>query len=313
MAKILVTGATGFLGSHLMEEMGGRDLIALGRSKKNIIDGIKYEFLDLLDFEKLDSIFQREQPEIVYHLAAKSAESTGEHSPRDMTISGYNTFFNTITAAIRTGKLKKFIYVSSAAVYGNIKTPYYEEQQPKPNDIYAVTKYANELSLQILAKTYGFSYVILRPHNITGERQDANDLTRNVVVLFMQFLRSGKKPRIFGDGTSTRCYTYVKDVAKVLAQCTKIDNKVVNVGSDKPTTINELYDAITDVSKISVKPEYVPVRDWEVDINTVDHTNAKKLFDYQDTPFEEIIKKTWEWVKTQPLATFESKKKEIDL
>lgn len=314
--KIIVTGATGFVGSHLMEEFVGskHKVIGMGRSEKNIVPGFDYYLTSLENFADVDEIFKEQQPEVVYHLAAKSAESTGEHSPIEMTVSGYNTFFNVITAAIRTGKLKKFIYVSSAAVYGNIETPYHENQRPEPNDIYAVTKYANELSLQILAKTYGFDYVIIRPHNITGERQEYTDPTRNVVVLFMQLLRMGKKPKIFGKGTSTRCYTYVKDVTLALKNCLKVKNAILNVGSDEKTTIQQLYDEIIKVSGIKIDPEYLPERRQEVDINTVDHTHARKLFNpYPETSFKETIQKTWNWLSNQPLKPFDVKKKEIDL
>lgn len=316
MSKILITGGTGFVGSHLIEEFKGseHEILALGRSEKNLIEGVTYKFVDLRDFEKTDEIVSQFEPDVVYHLAACSAESTGEHSPINMTSNGYNTFFNVVTAAIKTGKLKKFIYASSAAVYGNLDTPYRETQQPQPNDIYAVSKYANELSLQILANTYNFDFVIIRPHNITGERQDPLDPTRNVVPMFMQLLRLGKAPKIFGDGNSTRCYTYVKDVSRALYLCLSVKNKILNVGSDKATTLNELYQTIANTAGVSVQPEYLPPRRQEVQINTVDHTHAREVFNpYPETPFEETIKRTWDWVSTQPLEEFTVKKKEIDL
>ena len=314
--KILVTGAQGFIGSHLMEEFKGKSytVLGIGRSKTNIIKGSKYDYVDLRDFKKTDKLVSKFQPEVVYHLAANSRESTGEHSPIEMTTSGYNTFFNVITAAIKTGKLKKFIYISSAAVYGDLQTPYHEGQVPNPKDIYAISKYANELSLQVLAKTYNFSYVIIRPHNITGERQDPTDPTRNVVPMFMQLLRLGRAPVIYGDGKSVRCYTYVKDVTRALYKCLKIDNAIVNVGADKQTSITELYKAIRALTKIAINPEFKPARSAEVDINTVDHTHARKIFKpYKETSFPLTLKKTWTWIKTQPVKDFVRKKKEINL
>lgn len=316
MARIILTGATGFVGSHVLEEFKGseHEVLALGRHEKNLIEGYNYKFLDLRNFEEVDRVIGEFKPEVVFHLAANSSESTGEHSPIEMTTAGYNTFFNVLTASIKTGGLKKFVYVSSAAVYGNLDTPYHEGQRPEPNDIYAVTKYANELSLQIMAKAYNFDYVILRPHNITGERQDYKDPSRNVVVMFMQLLRLGKSPKIFGDGSSVRCYTYVKDVARAICKALEVKNIIVNVGTDKATSIKELYEQIVSISGISIEPEYCPPRRQEVQINTVDHAHARNIFKpYDETPFDETIKKTWNWLSRQPLVLFDIKKKEIDL
>lgn len=316
MARILITGGGGFLGSHLLEEFQGseHEFLILSRTEQNIISGYNYKFLDLRDFDITDKTIGEFKPEVVYHLAARPSESTGEYSPIDMTTNSYNTFFNTLTASIRAKSLKKFIYVSSAAVYGNIRVPYNEKQSPRPNDIYAVTKFANELSLQIMANTYGFEYVIIRPHNITGERQDYRDPSRNVVVMFMQLLRLGKTPKIYGDGSSVRCYTYVKDVAKALVKCLSISNDIINVGSDKATSIQELYDEIVKVSNIHTQPDYLPPRTQEVQQNTVDHSYSRRKFDtYEETSFAETIRRTWDWLSRQPLVPFDVKRKEIDL
>lgn len=313
--KILVTGGTGFIGTHLLRALSplGHQLHAIGRIERETVAGVTYHYLDLRDFDKAQKLIHKISPDVIYHLAANSIESSGEHSPIDMTTNGYNTFFNTIVPAIQTGNLKKFIYTSSAAVYGSIRTPYTEKQQPHPHDIYAISKYANELSLQVLAKTYGFSYVIARPHNVTGEGQDPVDPRRNVVPMFMQLLRLGKRPKIFGDGSSVRCYTYVGDVVEALVKSLDVDNVIYNVGSDTATTIQELYDEIVDISGVPMEPEYCPERDNEVKLNTVAHKVAKKLFKSKSTPFREVIQKTWDWVARQPLQNFKSYQKEIEL
>lgn len=315
--RILITGDSGFVGSHLVDEFVDRNytnIYGASRTNRYANKGVKHTNIDLRNFRKTDNLISKMKPEIIYLLSANSRESTGEHSPIEMTTSGYNTFFNVITSAIKTGKLKKFIYISSAAVYGDIETPYSEKQRPNPKDIYAISKYANELSLQVLASTYKFSYVIIRPHNITGERQDPTDPTRNVVPMFMQLLRLGRAPVIYGNGSSVRCYTYVKDVTRALYKCLKLDNVVVNVGADKQTSIIQLYKAIRALTKIAINPEYKPARSAEVDINTVDHTHARKIFKpYKETSFPVTLKKTWTWIKTQPVKDFVRKKKEINL
>lgn len=313
--RILVTGATGFIGSHLMDRLSEteHEVLGIGRTERHVATGPRYIYADLRDFKKAGDIVRRFKPEVVYHLAANSTESAGEHSPIDMSTNNYNTFFTTLTASIQGGCLKRFIYTSSAAVYGSIRTPYKEKQSPHPHDIYAIAKYANELSLQVMARTYGFSYVIARPHNVTGERQDPTDPRRNVVTMFMQLLRLGRQPKIFGDGSSQRCYTYVGDVVDALFASMNVDNIIYNVGSDTPTTIQELYDEIVDISGITMEPKYAPPRDNEVELNTVSHIVAKKLFKLPTTPFRDVVQKTWDWVSKQPLTNFKSFEKEINL
>lgn len=313
--RILVTGGTGMIGSHLLEQLRcGRDqVLAFGRREHNIIEGVQYDFFDMRDTEKTARRVMAYKPELIFHAAANAAEATGEHSPIDMTSNGYNTFFNVITPAINAGSLEKFIYISTCGVYGNIPTPYVETQRPEPNDIYAVSKYANELSLKILANVYKFKYVIPRLHNVTGERQDLYDMSRNVVTLFMQLMRMGKSPKIFGDGSSTRCYTYAGDVAEMLIGCARLDDLTINIGQDTPTTINELYETIRRISGIEIDAEYHPRRPQDVDINSVDHTLAKSLGIDSTHTFEETVQKTWDWVVKQPLKIPEAKKKEIDL
>jgi nucleoside-diphosphate-sugar epimerase len=122
----------------------------------------------------------------------------------------------------------------------------------------------------------------------------------------------GVGPKIFGDGSSSRCYTYVKDVTGIIAKCIgRTDNLTLNVGSEKTTSIKELYEEIKKASGLNVEAQYVPERSRDVEKNSVDHTLTKELFDYEETPFDEIIADTWEWVDKQPMVMPKMKEKEI--
>lgn len=302
--KVLVTGHSGLIGSHLVDRLlaKGHEVIGVSRTNKNANPQCRNVELDLRDTARTAALIEEVAPELVYHLAANAAEGKGQFSPIDMATNGYLTFFNVITPAIRTGKLKRFVYTSSIAAYGAIDPRFLETDQPKPQDIYGISKYANELSLKVLSAVHDFEYVIARPHNVTGPRQNMSDPYRNVVTLFMNHLLKGIPYKIFGDGSMERCFSYVKDVVDVLYKCGVQENTAgmtFNVGSDKAYSIQELSDTIQEITGINIPPIYVPERVQEVHTAIADHTLQNTVLGYQDTPFKQALQETWDWVRQQ--------------
>lgn len=299
--RILITGHSGMIGSHLAKRLvsEGHQVYGASRTERNNVEGVESYYADLRNLEMVKTIVEKVKPEVVYHLAANAAESRGQVLPIDMTTNGYNTFVNVLTASINAGSLKRFIYTSSAAVYGNISVPYYEFQHPEPEDVYGVTKLANEMKLKIMAKVHKFEYVIFRPHNVFGPGQDMRDPYRNVVTLFMNKLLRGEPYTIFGKGDSTRCFSYVDDVAEVLAKAVNADviNHTINVGSDKVTTLKELSNLIQEISGINIEPTKAPDRPQDVKFNSVAHCILKKTLGYHETPLKEALQKTWDYCK----------------
>src|SRR5262245_62533911 len=139
-----------------------------------------------------------------------------------------------------------FVFTSSIAVYGEPKTlPVTEEMTPAPEDCYGIAKYAVELDLQAARKMFNLNYIIFRPHNVYGERQNIADKYRNVVGIFINNLLQGKPMTIFGDGTQTRAFSYIGDVAPIIAKSIEVPeayNQIFNIGADQPYSINELRD-----------------------------------------------------------------------
>lgn len=298
--KVLVTGGAGFIGSHLVDKLiaeGHEPLIIddfSGSKERNIQTNVGYMDIDCRDAQAVDDFIEMHRPEIVFHLAANAAENKSAFSPIDITSRNYSAFINTLTPFIKYGG-KRFIFTSSIAVYGAGQVPFKETDEPKPEDLYGVTKLAAEQTLKIMAGVHGFEYVIARPHNVYGPRQNMTDPYRNVVTIWMNALLRNEPCYIYGDGSMKRCFSYIDDVIEALYNCmaNDVSGKTFNIGADKPYTLNNL------ASAIGVVPQYLPKRVNEVQEAISDHTECKKYLGYNETPLKEGIKRTWEWANEQ--------------
>src|SRR3989344_1041850 len=222
--KVLVTGGAGFIGSHLVDRLikGGHTVSIIddlsGGKKQNINPKAKFFKIDLRDSVVTEKVIKKIRPELVFHLAANAAENKAQFSPIDITSRNYNTFINTLVASLRNG-LKRIVVTSSIAVYGALQAPFKETDKPEPEDLYGVSKLAMEDSLKILSRVHNFEYVITRPHNVYGPRQNMSDPYRNVVTIFMNSLLQNKAYYVYGDGEQRRCFSYVVDVVNALYRC----------------------------------------------------------------------------------------------
>lgn len=300
--RILVTGDSGLIGSHLASRLvkEGHEVYGASRTKRNWNDSVKRFLVDLTDTEQARKMIEEVKPEVIYHLAANAAEGKGQFSPIDMTQRNLVILANVVTPAINSG-LKRIVYTSSIASYGAITPPFREDDQQKPQDIYGINKMAGEMYLKVLSSVHGFEYVIVRPHNVYGPNQNMSDPYRNVVTLFMNKLLKGENYSLYGGGKMKRCFSYIDDVIDVIYKCgfSDVAGQVFNVGADKVYSIKELSDLIQDVTGIYIEPTILPDRPQEVIDAISDHSKAKKEFGYQDTPISEGLKKTWDWIKAQ--------------
>lgn len=301
--KILVTGHSGLLGSHLVNLLlsHGHEVYGISRTNRNENSKCQNYCLDLRDTAGAKKIIESIAPEVVFALAANAAEGKSFFSPIDITTNNINVFFNTLVPSIRAGKLKRLIFTSSVAVYGSIKPPFKESDLPKPQDIYGINKLAIEESIKVMSRVHGFEFVIVRPHNVFGPRQNMNDPYRNVVTLFMNHILKGEPYSIYGDGEMRRCFSYVKDVVETIYHCgfEGVAGKTFNIGSDLNWSINQLSNMIQRISGCSVSPIYLPSRVDEVHTAISDHTLIKKTLGYNDTPLEKALEETWTWAKEQ--------------
>lgn len=303
--KILVTGGAGFIGSTLADRLLdlGHNIFVIddlsGGNKENLNSKFQFFKCDLRSVQKTHQIIKSIKPEIVYHLAANAAENKSQFSPIDITSRNWNTFINVLVPSIRYG-VKRVIVTSSIAVYGALPIPFKENDVPHPEDLYGVSKFAIEETLKILSKVHGFEFVITRPHNVYGPRQNMSDPYRNVVTIFMNSLLKKKPYYIYGDGEQRRCFSYIDDVVEALVNCgfLNVNGMTFNIGSDKDYSIKELSAVIQKIANVNIPPIHISDRPQEVRVAVSDHTLALKFLHYKDrTSITEGIQATWNYVQ----------------
>ena len=208
MPTSLVTGGAGFMGSHVTEHLlrAGHTVVVLddlsGGFEENVPKGAIFVRGSIVDHELIDRLFERYSFTYVYHLAAYAAEGLSHFIKRFNYTNNLIGSVNLINASINHG-VKSFVFTSSIAVYGAGQSPMSEDMIPVPEDSYGIAKLAVEQDLRASHEMFGLDYVIFRPHNVYGERQNIGDRYRNVVGIFMNQLLKGEPMTIFGDGTSS--------------------------------------------------------------------------------------------------------------
>ena len=282
-----VTGAAGFIGSHVAEYLlkQGQEVVGLddlsGGFEDNVPNGTIFHKGTILDKALLKKIFAEHKIDTVYHLAAYAAEGLSHFIRAFNYENNVVGTMNVMNEAIKA-EVRCFVFTSSIAVYGANQTPMIESLTPSPEDPYGVAKYSVELDLAAAGHMFGLKYVIFRPHNVYGERQHIGDRYRNVIGIFMNQLMTGQPMSIFGDGTQSRAFSYIADVAPIIARAPDVPaayNEIFNVGADKATTLNELAAAVAEAMGSTSKVKHLEARK-EVLHAIADHSKVGKTFDY---------------------------------
>ena len=285
MKTSLITGGAGFIGSHVARHAMalGHKVVVLddlsGGFEDHIPDGANFIQGSVTDAALLEQLFNTYHFNYVYHLAAYAAEGLSHFIRRF----NYNVnligSINLINESIKH-KVDCFVFTSSIAVYGAGQLPMSESMVPQPEDPYGVSKYAVELDLRAAHEMFGLNYVVFRPHNVYGENQNIGDKYRNVIGIFMNQIMQGKHLTIFGDGTQTRAFSFIDDVAIPIAKSVNISasyNQVFNIGADKPYSVNELAKVVADNFGVKPNIKYLSARN-EVLHAYSDHAKAHKIF-----------------------------------
>ena len=311
--KILITGAAGFLGSHLADKLNelGHRVVGIdnmmGGYEDNISKDIEFHKLDCCDLPKIQEIMKG--VDIVYHCAATAHEGLSVFSPYEITKNNYLASVSIFTAAVNQ-KVKRIIYCSSMARYGNSKTPFTEDMEPNPIDPYAISKVASEKVLANLCILNKIEYVIAVPHNIIGPRQKYDDPFRNVVSIMLNRMMQKKAPIIYGDGEQKRCFSYIDDCISCLIPMMdqkNLDSEVINIGPDEEfVTVNQIAEICSNVSGFNAESIHKKDRPQEVKHALCSADKARRLLNYKTTTsLRDGIVETYEYIKKRGVREFD--------
>ena len=311
--RILVTGAAGFLGSHLSERLSnmGHTVIGIdnmiGGYKDNVPKNIEFHHIDCCDLKKIQNIMKGIQ--IVFHCAATAHEGLSVFSPYEITKNNYLASVSIFSAAVNE-KVKRIIFCSSMARYGAQKTPFNENMKPEPVDPYAISKVASEDVLINLCELNKIEWVIAVPHNIIGPKQKYDDPFRNVVSIMLNRMLQGKAPLIYGDGEQKRCFSYIEDCLSCMIPMVDQENlnkQIINIGPDEEfVTINKVAEICSNVTGVNLNPIYKKDRPREVKHATCSADKARKLLNYKtQVNLVDGIQKTFDYIKKRGVRPFE--------
>ncbi|MCJ7791304.1 MAG: SDR family oxidoreductase [Dehalococcoidia bacterium] len=302
MRKAVVTGGAGFIGSHLAEELLKRrykviilDDLSTGRREniEPIIANSNVQFIEgsVTDLPLLNKLFQNVS--YVFHLAAIPSVPRSIESPlasHNVNITGT---LNVLLAA-KDNKVKKVIYASSSAVYGDTPTlSKREDMPPNPQSPYAVTKLAGEYYCHVFHQVYGLPTICLRYFNVYGLRQDPNSQYSAVIPRFIQRVLDNKPPVIFGDGEQTRDFTFVKDAVGATILAAESDaTGIFNIGTGERISINKLAALIINLIGNSVEPIHEELRFGDIRHSLADISKAKQFGCNPKYDLEEGLRET---------------------
>lgn len=304
--KSLVTGAAGFIGSHVSRHLleQGHEVVGVddlsGGFRDLVPDGVKFIEGSVTDTDFINKLFAEDKFDYVFHLAAYAAEGLSHFIKHFNYTNNLLGSVNLINASVNH-EIKCFVFTSSIAVYGRNQLPMAEETVPQPEDPYGIAKYAVEMDLHEAHEMFGLNYVIFRPHNVYGEGQNIGDKYRNVIGIFMNQILQDQPMTIFGDGKQTRAFSYIDDVAPVIAaSATRKDayNQVFNVGADKPYSVSELAEVVAKAMGVKAQIKHNEARNEVVDAYS-SHDKVKKYFGdlIKNVSLEDGVARQAAWAK----------------
>ncbi len=319
MSLYLITGVAGFIGSSIAravlaqgDSVRGVDNFSTGKRENlsDILNRIDFREADILD---LDAMHQAcAGVDFVIHEAAIPSVPKSVLDPLGSNAANIDGTVNVLFAA-RDAKVKRVVYAASSSAYGDTPTlPKREEMRPDPISPYAVSKLASEHYMVSFYRCYGLETVCLRYFNIFGPRQDPSSPYSGVLAKFITQMLRGEQPTIFGDGETSRDFTYIDNaVSANLLACkapaAKVAGQVFNTATGRRVTLNETFKALQPLTGYTGKVKYGPEREGDIKHSLADISRAEAALGYKTiVDFEEGLKRTVEWYRGQTSATRKS-------
>jgi UDP-glucose 4-epimerase len=312
MAKYLVTGAAGFIGSSLVrallergEQVRGVDNFDTGRRENlaEVLDQMDFREADILDLDAMHKACAG--VDYVLHHAAIPSVPKSVLDPLSSNRANVDGTLNVLIAA-RDAKVKRVIYAASSSVYGDTPTlPKHESMNPNPISPYAVAKLAGEFYMVSFYRCYGLETVCLRYFNIFGPRQDPSSAYSGVLAKFSVQMLCGEQPTIFGDGETSRDFTYIDNaVSANLLACSapaaECAGRIFNCATGRRITLNETFVALQPLTGYKGTLKHGPERSGDIKHSLADITQAQKHLGYKIlVNFEDGLRRTVEWYKSQ--------------
>jgi nucleoside-diphosphate-sugar epimerase len=308
--KALVTGGAGFIGSHLVEALlsAGSGVAVLDNlssghfsNLEQVQDRIEFYYNDIRKLQDLTKAAQG--CDVVFHLAAVVAVQQTIDDPVESAMVNDIGTINVLEAA-RRNRIPRFVLASSCAVYGDDpRLPKNEAMKPLPTSPYAVHKLSAEHHARVYGELFGLKTASLRFFNVFGPRQDPSSPYSGVISIFMTRAIANQAPVIFGDGSQSRDFVYVKDVVNALilaANSNKAAGAVMNIGTGNNISINRLWDLIDSLAGRQLMPDYAPARAGDILHSVAAIDLAESLLKYTpDFSLEQGLTATLEWYRRQ--------------
>lgn len=308
--KALITGVAGLLGSRLADYLCDKQIEVIGIDDlsggyiENVNPNVNL-YTNNLAHDNLDQIFNQHKPTHVFHFAAYAAEGL---SPFIRKYNYENNLISTTKLINESIKhdVKRFVFTSTMAVYGEAKPPFREDYVPNPIDPYGIAKYACEMDIKVAGEQHGLDWCIIRPHNVYGIKQNIWDKYRNVLGIWMYNILNDKPITIYGDGEQTRAFSYIDDCVPYLLEaainpvCSK---QIYNMGGDEAISINEAAKTLIHVLNKDWPVLHLEQR-HEVKHAWVSHDKIKEQMNFKSTTsLYNGLNEMWSWVLKQPKRT----------
>ena len=302
--NILVTGGAGFIGSHLVRHLlaKGEQVTALDNLSTGLAENLPPEAklveMDILD-EELPKVVAAGAFDAIVHLAAQTMVDT---SIKDPLLDTRENLLGTVHVleAARTANVKRVIFASTAAAYGDVKEddlPVREAQPTEPMSFYGLSKLSVEKYLEMYRKIYGMEYVVLRFANVYGERQgDGGE--GGVISIFAKAVAEGRDITIYGDGEQTRDFVYAGDIAEGILAALRTEevNAAYNLSTQTETSLRELVSLLAEIRGREIVPKYGAEREGDIYKSMLSNSRARRGLDWQPaTTLAEGLRRTYEY------------------